>query len=54
MGKKNGTQPQVGWRIHPEIIRRVNVEAAKRSLRPARVVEQALLAMLELVDDAAS
>lgn len=41
---------QVNWRINPELRRRINIEAAKRGLRPARVVEEALRAMLELVD----
>jgi predicted transcriptional regulator len=41
---------QTGWRIDPEIKRQLDIEAAKRGLRPARVVEEALRAMLELTD----
>jgi predicted HicB family RNase H-like nuclease len=52
MATKNGALPQVGWRIDPELRRRLNIEAAKRGLKPARVVEEALRAMLEHVDEA--
>lgn len=42
---------QANWRIDPELKRRIDMEAAKRGLRPARVVEGALRAMLELVKE---
>jgi predicted DNA-binding protein len=41
---------QVGWRISIELKRRLDIEAAKRQLVPARVVEEMLDVMLEKVD----
>ena len=41
---------QVGWRISIELKRRLDIEAAKRQLVPARVVEEMLDVMLGKVD----
>ena len=47
MPKKNNTQPQVGWRIDRELKRWLDIEAAKRGLRPARVIEDCIRLMQE-------
>ncbi len=42
---------QTGWRIRRDLKRWIDIEAAKRQLVPARVIEELIVAMQEHADD---
>lgn len=41
---------QTGWRIRRDLKRWIDIEAAKRQLVPARVIEELILGMQETTD----